>query len=127
MLFQIRSYLKFLLKSTNQHGIHSPFAYDLITNCFYDSSNKDWYLQIANYKQLLIHNKSNITIEDFGAGSNKLENNKRIVAKIAKIAGISKKRAQLLGRIINYSNTKNILEIGTSLGIATASMSFANN
>jgi len=28
-------YLKFLLKSSNQHGVHSPFVYDLVTNCFY--------------------------------------------------------------------------------------------
>ncbi|MEB3346925.1 hypothetical protein U6A24_15735 [Aquimarina gracilis] len=29
-------YLKFLLKSTNQHGVHSPFVYNLVTKCFYD-------------------------------------------------------------------------------------------
>ena len=48
------------------------------------------------------------------------------MSKIAKNAGISIKRAQLLGRIINYLDVENILEIGTSLGIATASMSFTN-
>ena len=127
MLFQIQSYFKFLLKSTNQHGLHSPFVYNLITTCFYDSVAKDWYLQIANYKQRLVINKSIITIEDYGAGSKKLQHNQRVVANIAKNAGISNKRAQLLGRIINYYNSKNILEIGTSLGIATASMSFANH
>lgn len=31
----IVSYLKFLLKSTNQHGVHSPFVYSLVTQCFY--------------------------------------------------------------------------------------------
>ena len=127
MLFQIQSYLKFLLKSTNQHGIHSPFVYNLITQCFYDKKDKEWYSKINTYRLNLVNDKSIITIEDFGAGSKKLQNNQRVVAKIAQNAGISIKRAQLLGRIINYFDIESILEIGTSLGIATASMHFANH
>lgn len=30
------SYLQFLLKSTNQHGIHSPFVYNFVTKCLYN-------------------------------------------------------------------------------------------
>lgn len=33
-------YLKFLLKSSNAHGIHSPFVYDLVTKCFYNSKKQ---------------------------------------------------------------------------------------
>lgn len=28
-------YLQYLWKSTNQHGVHSPFVYDLVTRAFY--------------------------------------------------------------------------------------------
>ncbi|MEM8845723.1 MAG: hypothetical protein AAGD17_01360 [Bacteroidota bacterium] len=35
MFFKFRSYLKFLLKSTNHHGIHSPFVFDFLTKCLY--------------------------------------------------------------------------------------------
>ena len=35
MLQQIKSYLKFLWNAKNEHGVHSPFVYDLVTKCFY--------------------------------------------------------------------------------------------
>lgn len=37
MLQQIKSYIKFLLHSKNEHGVHSPFVFDLVTKCFYAS------------------------------------------------------------------------------------------
>jgi len=126
MLYQIQSYLHFLLKSSNQHGIHSPFIYKLITEALYQKKRKNWHQKITTYRQNLLDDKTFITIHDFGAGSKKLQNNSRKIARIAKNAGITTKRAKILGNLINYFNTKNILEIGTSLGIATSSMSFAN-
>ena len=33
---QFKSYLKFLLKSTNEHGVHSPFVYNFVTRCLYN-------------------------------------------------------------------------------------------
>jgi len=126
MLFQIKAYLKFLLKSSNQHGIHSPFVYNLITKCFYDTHRKTWYQQLEKYRNCLLKNNNVLFVEDFGAGSKSLQNKQRKVSKIAKNAGISTKRAQLLGRFVHYFEVKNILEIGTSLGISTASLQLGN-
>ena len=39
MYFKFFSYLKFLLKSTNQHGVHSPFVFDYMTRCLYTKPN----------------------------------------------------------------------------------------
>jgi len=33
MFFQLKSYLSFLIKSSTQHGVHSPFVYNLTTRC----------------------------------------------------------------------------------------------
>ena len=125
MLFQITSYLKYLGRSTNAHGIHSPFVFDLFTTCFKDKKPKDWYKTLESYKNSLLTNKTLIEIEDLGAGSKKLQPHQRRISQIAKNAGITKKRGRLLGRLAVYLGSKNMLEIGTSLGIGTASLAMA--
>lgn len=126
MLFQIKSYLQFLQKSTNEHGVHSPFVYKLVTECFYDKKQYKSYSILKNIRNNLLKNDNTILIQDFGAGSKNLDNNQRKIAAIAKNAGISKKRAQLLYRATKYFNYENILEIGTSLGIGTSALSLGN-
>ncbi len=119
MIYQIIQYIKFILKSTNQHGVHSPFVYNLITKCFYDKTNYDDYKKILDYKKALLKNKAKISVIDLGAGSQVLNQNQRYISKMAKNAGTTYKRAKLLYRVSNYFEFKTVLELGTSLGIAT--------
>ncbi|TDX12220.1 O-methyltransferase [Flavobacterium sp. S87F.05.LMB.W.Kidney.N] len=126
MLFQIKSYLKFLWNSKNEHAVHSPFVFSLLTKCFYDKKQKPEYSILKKYRKSLLSNKSFIEVTDFGAGSKVFKSNKRQISKIAKTAGISPKRAELLFRISNYFQPKNILEIGTSLGLATSALALGN-
>lgn len=127
MLFQIKSYLQFLWLSKNEHAVHSPFVFDLLTKCFYDKKLKSEYLVLKEYRKELLKTKNSIEITDFGAGSRVFKSNTRPIAKIAKTAGISSRRAQLLYRIVNYFNSQSILEIGTSVGLATSALSFGNS
>ena len=126
MFYQITQYLKFLFKSTNQHGVHSPFVYDLITQCFYDKTPYQNYQTISEYRKALIKNKSKIKITDLGSGSHKNNSNRRTISEMAKHAGSSFFRAKLLYRLVQYFKSKNILELGTSLGIATQAMHLGN-
>ena len=126
MLQIIKSYLKFLYNSKNEHGVHSPFVFDLVTNCFYDKTKHHEYSILKNYRKSLLENKNFIEVTDFGVGSRVFKSNKRQISKIAKTAGISPKRAELLYRIVRYFQPENILEIGTSLGLATSALSLGN-
>ena len=126
MLHQIKSYFKFLLNSTNQHGVHSPFVFDLVTKCFYDKKPKPEYSILKNYRISLLRNHHCIEVTDFGAGSKVFKSNTREISKIAKTAGITVKRAELLFKVTNYFMPENILEIGTSLGLATSALSLGN-
>ncbi len=126
MLYQIRAYLKFLFKSTNQHGVHSPFVFDLITKCFYDKTYYENYSNIEHYRKSLLKNKSTINITDLGAGSRVSKGNTRLISQITKNVSTSKHRAKLLFRLVKYFNSESILELGTSLGIGTQAMSLGN-
>jgi len=48
VLQKIISYLKFLFHSKNEHGVHSPFVFDLVTKCFYDKSKYPEYSLLNN-------------------------------------------------------------------------------
>lgn len=92
MIHPTIEYLKFLLKSSNQHGVHSPFVYHLVTNCFYKKIDSTYWNHFIKTKQQLLDNKKTIKVTDFGSGSKIFKSNHRKVSKITKIAGISNKK-----------------------------------
>ncbi|WP_298533172.1 O-methyltransferase [uncultured Algibacter sp.] len=122
MWYQILQYFKFLFKSSNQHGVHSPFVYDVITTCFYDKTTYPDYDSINAYRKALLNNKTKIKVTDLGAGSQVMGQQDRLICSIAKNAGTTKKRARLLFRLTQYFKPSNSLELGTSLGIGTYAM-----
>jgi predicted O-methyltransferase YrrM len=101
-------------------------VFSLITKCFYDKKSKPEYSILKEYRNSLLENKNSIEVTDFGVGSKVFKSNKREISKIAKTAGISPKRAELLFRIVHYFQPSSILEIGTSLGLATSALSLGS-
>ncbi|MCH8533794.1 MAG: class I SAM-dependent methyltransferase [Flavobacteriaceae bacterium] len=122
MWYPIKSYLPYLLNSQNQHGLHSPFVYKLVTECFYDTSDFEGYLVWKKFQKQLLKSKETIEVKDFGAGSRVFSSAERKVSAIAKNAGTTYKRAKLLHRLTHYLKIKNALELGTSLGLGSLAM-----
>jgi len=67
---QLISYLNFLLRSTNAHGVHSPFVFNYLTQCLYThpkfSKNK---LENIILKSISYFNSKNIWLEDESLGN----------------------------------------------------------
>ncbi len=126
-MYQIKAYLKFLLKAKNQHGVHSPFIYDFVIKCIYDKTKFEEYNQILAYRRSLIKSKKSILVTDYGSGSKVFKTNKRKVSDIAQNSGTPLKKAKLLFRMVKYFQINSTLELGTSLGIATQAMSLGNS
>jgi len=126
-LNQIIAYLKFLLRSTNQHGVHSPFVFKLLTECFYKKESKPGFKKVLAFRNALLKDHQVISVTDFGAGSRVFSSERRKVSAIAKNAGISKKRALLLNKLTSYLHCKNALELGTSVGSSSVAIAAGNN
>ena len=77
MIPLIVSYLKFLFRSSNQHGVHSPFVYELVTKCFYDKAHHKAYDQLETVRNLFLKDHTTLEVTDFGAGSRVFSSNIR--------------------------------------------------
>lgn len=125
-VYQLQAYIQFLLQSSNQHGVHSPFVYNLVTECFYDRSKYPEYEALRSYRRELLQNKTTLTITDLGSGSKVFNANTRRVKDIAKTSGTPLKYAKLLVRLMRYFKPTRVLELGTNLGLGTHALAMGN-
>lgn len=125
-MHQIKSYIKFLTKATNQHGVHSPFIYNFVTKCLYDQTKYPEYKVLNAYRNTLKESTTELEITDLGAGSKVLNSTKRKVSAMVKASSSSKKESKLLFRLAQYFNFNTILELGTSLAMGTYPLALAN-
>jgi predicted O-methyltransferase YrrM len=120
-------YLRYYFTAANGkgHGIHSPFVFQLVTQVLNDKRKYEDYKRIERHRSLLLGNESIIEVDDFGAGSVKGLKKKRVVQQIAASSLKPGKYAQLLYRLVKYFESKEVLELGTSLGITTSYLASA--
>lgn len=126
-VFLAVNYLTYRLKSTSEHGVHSPFVFDLVTNVIYNKVDFYVYKEIEAVRTHLLESEKTIEFEDLGAGSLKTQSKKRKIEEIAKYSVKPKKYSQLLFRLVNHFQPTQILELGTSLGITTSYLAKANS
>jgi len=113
------NYIKYRFQSDNEHGIHSPFIFELYKDVICDENPFYIYEDIESIRAKLLLTNLKINIEDHGAGSSVNTSPQRKIKDIAKHTLKSPKYGQLLFRLVNRFKPENILELGTSLGIST--------
>ncbi|PQJ82105.1 hypothetical protein [Polaribacter glomeratus] len=97
MLFKTISKIKFLLRSSNQHGVHSPFVYNFITKGLYskeiNNNNISEYAELKKlskkeqkvFSKIIAYFKINAVYFDF----NSLENDSNIDFKLLYISELN--------------------------------------
>jgi predicted O-methyltransferase YrrM len=119
-------YYYFTALNGNGHGMHSPFVFDFILNVLNNKNGYEAPLEIEELRNVLLKDKTIVTIEDLGAGSRIQSSKQRTISSLARNAVKPKKYGQLLYRLVKHYQPGTIIELGTSLGITTAYLSKAN-
>ncbi len=127
LLFQILSYLRFLARSGNAHGLHSPFVFGLYAHVINHTGHFRAYDAIEARRQELLTDSTQIEVTDFGAGSRTRVGRTRRLQDIARTAAKPPRLAQLLFRLVNHFRPRTVVELGTSLGLTTAYLSAADS
>lgn len=112
-------YLNYYQSAQNYYRIHSPFVFEFSKHVLEDDRLFYAFDELEDLRKVLLKNPKTIQVTDFGAGSQVDSAKTRSVKSIAKSAATSPAFCQMLFRIIDLYKPKTILEIGTSLGIAT--------
>lgn len=120
-------YLHYYLTAANGkgHGTHSPFVFEFITKLLNDKRHYPEYDSVETLRKRLQHDKSILSVRDFGAGSATGTNRQRSIASIARNVAKPRALGQLLFRMARHYQPNTLLELGTSLGITTAYLSLA--
>jgi predicted O-methyltransferase YrrM len=118
----LTKYLKYWFLSKSAHGIHSPFVFVLYNDVIHKKGSYYSFDKIEQLRKKLLLSTKEINVTDLGAG----KSGKRTIAEIAQRSAKSPKYSQLLFRLAYHFKPEAILELGTSLGISTSYLAFAN-
>jgi predicted O-methyltransferase YrrM len=128
-LNQVKYFLRhFLSASRKGHGIHSPFAWQLCEEVFYNPNPYYDFEELNDLRHQLLRTGSAemITVEDLGAGSRRFRKASRSISQIVKNGISSRKQSEILYRLCYFLKCGTIIEMGTSIGLNTIYLSRSN-
>lgn len=120
-----KKYLRYYFTAGNRHDVHSPFVFSLIEEVLRDRSRPPVFSEVEGLRRALLQSKETLQVTDLGAGSLVSSGNERRVSDITRYAAKPPKFGQLFYRLVQYLQPKQLLELGTSMGLSTAYMAKA--
>ncbi len=115
-----KKYIQHTIGASSAYKLHSPFVFDLYNEVLKDKLLPADVHEIEAWRNKLRRDKSMITVNDLGAGSKVNSGKNRTIGSIVSSAVKPKKQAAFLFRLSEFMKSRNILELGASLGITTA-------
>ncbi len=120
---QIIHFIKHKIEAGNAHTIHSPYVFNLYRDAINTDTKYYFFMPAEQLRLQLLQNNNDISVIDFGTGQNRMST----IANIASKSTKPSRQAQLLFKLIQYTNSKNIIELGTNLGLTTCYLAAVNS
>jgi 16S rRNA G966 N2-methylase RsmD len=120
--FQIGEFLRFFRNAVTKYQLHSPFVFELACAVVEDERWFYAFRDVEGVRQQML--TSDVPLEVMPtspspAPANRRKNKCQSVRSLARKSSISAKGGQFLFRLTNHLQPQRIIELGTSLGIAT--------
>ena len=126
-IYQAQQFAKYYGRAKTRYNIQTPFAFNFIENILENDRNFYGFSIIEALRHSLLKENKSIELIDFGAGSQTNKTKLRQIKQIAYSALSSNFQCRWLFNIVNEYKPKNILELGTSLGISTLYLGAASD
>lgn len=121
-------YSRFLVNSSTRYSVHSPYFFNLINEVLRNKDDIPGTAPVEKLRRKLIASREWIDKTDFGTGSG-FDQSAQYAVKLSRLAresSGSRKKSLRLCRLARFTGARNILELGTSLGLTTAYLALAN-
>ncbi len=115
--------IRFRARARHRHGrgVHPPFAYGFISQAVFGEDIQGLE-KIESLRRDLLGSRKVLHISDQGAGSGHLSGGRRSTGKLVRYTAVSRKKGQLLARIVSCLDPGLIIELGTGAGISSLYM-----
>lgn len=117
--FPIWARVRHWLLEVDEHSVHAPFLYELLTTVVHVRPDFAPFADIEVYRSGLLANPDYLEVQDLGSGSRYFASTERAIAKIAATSPATPEEAHFYFRLATFRKPKTILELGTSFGIST--------
>ncbi|MCW5907107.1 MAG: class I SAM-dependent methyltransferase [Chitinophagales bacterium] len=119
--FRIKKFAAYLWEAKTKYYLHSPFVYNFFLHVLEAQTDENLQV-IIQLRNQLRNDFSKIHLTDFGTGTSRTTT----ISHLEKHIALPHKYGRLLYALVKYLKPKNILEIGTSIGISSAYMALGN-
>lgn len=119
--------LSFYRRAVTPYKVQSPKVSSWIKDIFFTDRYYYAYDDIFNLRHHLLADNRSLRVTDLGAGSHFSHSDERTVAEICKNSAITHSKGKVLFNAARYWGAKNILELGTNLGLGSSYLAFSSS